>query len=208
MSKYLLVLSAMLMALPAVADFSTNMGAATKQTFRGVKQSNKDFVFSAGADYQGPLGFYAGAWGYTGSIEDFDTSEVNAYGGFAFNVKDLSVGLGVIRYERAQQTGFSEYNVNLAWDAYRLSTYQDEDATYQYNEIAANYNFWGTKGMAFTFGLLDQDATADVVADEIWNYSITWVLAMPGNVDFDFGFGRHEKKGNSLTLSMSKQIDW
>lgn len=208
MSKYLLVLSAMLMALPAVADFSTNIGAGTKHAFRGVKQSTGDFVVNAGVDYQGPLGIYAGAWGYTGGIEDFDSSEVNAYGGFAFNVKDLSIGLGVIRYERAQQTGFSEYNVNLAWDAYRLSTYQDEDATYQYNEVAANYDFWGGNGLVFTFGMLDQDATGSIAADEIWNYSITWVVAMKGNVDFELSAARHEKKGNSLSLSMSKKIDW
>lgn len=198
----------MMLAMPVVADFSSNIGAGTKQTFRGVKQSDKDFVFNGGLDYQGPLGFFAGAWAYTGSIEDFDTSEVNAYGGFAFSVKDVSIGLGMIRYERAQQTGFSEYNVNLAWDAYRISSYQDESDTYQYNELAANYNFWENKGMAFTVGLLDKHATDDQGADEIWNYSISWVLAMPGNVDFDFGFARQQKKGNTLTLSMSKQINW
>jgi len=205
MSKYLLVLSAILMAIPAYADFSTNMGASTKHTFRGLKQSDKDFIFSGGLDYQGPLGVYAGAWGYTGSIEDLDTSEANAYGGFAFSFWDVSLGLGTIRYERAQQTGFSEYNVNLAWDAYRLSTYQDEDETYQYHEVAANYDYWGGNGIAFTLGFLENEDSA--ITDR-WNYGMTWVLAMPGNVDFDFSFTRHQDKGNSLTLGMSKQFDW
>ena len=205
MSKYLLVLSAMLMALPATADFSTNIGAATKHTFRGVKLSDKDFVLNAGVDYQGPFGVYAGAWGYTGGIEDLDTSEVHAYGGFAFSLWDVSIGLGTIRYERAQQTGFSEYNVNLAWDAYRLSTYQDEDATYIYNEVAANYDIWGGNGLAFTFGHTDNED--DAIKDK-WNFGMSWVLAMPGNVDFDFSVTRHQSKGNALTLGMSKQLDW
>lgn len=205
MYKYLIVLTAMLMAAPSFADFSTNIGAATKYSFRGIKQSDKDFVFSAGADYQGPLGIYAGAWGYTGSLEDFDTSEVNAYTGLAFSVSDVSIGFGVIRYERAQQTGLTEYNINLAWDAYRLSTYQDEEASYQYHELGANYDIWDTSGLAFTFAQLDYES--DLTTDR-WNAKVSWVLAKPGNVDFDFSFHRHQSKGNSLVLGMSKKIDW
>ena len=204
MSKYLLALTAILMAIPSYAEFTGNLGASTKHIFRGDKQSGQDFILNAGADYQGPLGIYAGAWGYTGSIEDFDTSEVNAYGGFAFNLWDLSVGLGAIRYERAQQTATSEYNINLAWDAYRLSSYQDEDAEYQYHELGANYNVWGSSGIALTLGLMQEDATDD----EAFNYSVSWVLAMPGDVDFDFTFARHQRSGNSLILGMSQQFDW
>ena len=174
MTKYFLLLAACLLAVPSYAEFTTNMGVANKYMFRGLKQSDQDIVVHGGLDYTSPWGVYAGAWGYTGSIEDFDTSEVNAYGGFAFSLWDVSIGIGIIHYERGADAiigpvttetdgegnvttkdpcavklnciygvSTTEYNVNLAWNAYRISTYQDEDKN-QYHEVAANYDIWGS----------------------------------------------------------------
>jgi uncharacterized protein (TIGR02001 family) len=204
MSKYLLVLSAMLMALPTFADFTTNIGMATEYTFRGVKQSDKDAVLNAGVDYQGPMGLYAGAWGYTGGIEDLDASQANAYGGFAYSLGPVSIGLGVIHYVPAQAAGLTEYNLSLAWGAYRLSTFQDEDDTYQYHELGANYDVWGSNGLALTLGLLDNKDTGD----ETLNYGLGWVVAMEGKVDFELRVMRNDDSGNAFTIGMSKQIDW
>lgn len=204
MPKYLLVLSAMLMALPAFADFSTNFGAATEYTFRGTKLSDKDVVVSAGADYQGPFGVYAGAWGYTGAIEDLDTSQVNAYGGFAFSLGTVSMGLGAIQYVAAQQSGLTEYNINVAWNDYRLSTYQDEDNTYQYYEIVANYDIWGGNGLVLNIGQQDYKDTNE----ETLNYGIAWVVAMEQQVDFELSIMRNEDTGNVFTLGISRLFDW
>jgi uncharacterized protein (TIGR02001 family) len=204
MPKYLLVLSAMLMALPAFADFSTNFGAATEYTFRGTKLSDKDVVVSAGADYQGPFGVYAGAWGYTGGIEDLDTSQVNAYGGFAFSLGTVSMGLGAIQYVAAQQSGLTEYNINVAWNDYRLSTYQDEDNTYQYYEIVANYDIWGGNGLVLNIGQQDYKDTNE----ETLNYGIAWVVAMEQQVDFELSIMRNEDTGNVFTLGISRLFDW
>lgn len=206
MYKYLLLLTAIIMASPSQAEFTTNMGAATKYVYRGIKQSNADIVLNAGMDYQGPLGLYVGAWGYTGSIEHLDTSELNTYGGLAYSLAGVSFGVGAIRYERGgDKLDNTEYNVNVAWDAYRLSTYQDEDSQDQYHEIAANYNIWGDSGLVITYGKSFPDAD-DAVSR--WNYSFGWVKAMPSNVDFELMFTRHQRKGNSLTISMTQQIDW
>jgi uncharacterized protein (TIGR02001 family) len=204
MPKYLLVLSAMLMAPPAFADFSTNFGAATEYTFRGTKLSDKDVVVSAGADYQGPFGVYAGAWGYTGGIEDLDTSQVNAYGGFAFSLGTVSIGLGAIQYVPAQQSALTEYNVNVAWSDYRLSTYQDEDNTYQYYEIAANYDIWGGNGLVLNIG---QQVYQDT-SEETLNYGIAWVVAMEQQVDFEFSIMRNEDTGNVVAVGISRLFDW
>lgn len=204
MPKYLLVLSAMLMALPAFADFSTNFGAATEYTFRGTKLSDKDVVVSAGADYQGPFGVYAGAWGYTGAIEDLDTSQVNAYGGFAFSLGTVSMGLGAIQYVAAQQSGLTEYNINVAWNDYRLSAYQDEDNSYQYYEIVANYDIWGGNGLVLNIGQQDYKDTNE----ETLNYGIAWVVAMEQQVDFELSIMRNEDTGNVFTLGISRLFDW
>jgi uncharacterized protein (TIGR02001 family) len=204
MPKYLLVLSAMLMALPTFADFSTNFGTATEYTFRGTKLSDKDVVVSAGADYQGPFGVYAGAWAYTGAIEDLDTSQVNAYGGFAFSLGTVSIGLGAIQYVAAQESGLTEYNINVAWNDYRLSTYKDEDNTYQYYEIVANYDIWGGNGLVLNIGQQDYQDTNE----ETLNYGISWVVAMEQQVDFELSIMRNEDTGNVFAVGISRLFDW
>jgi hypothetical protein len=204
MHKYLLVISAMLMALPSFADFSTNFGAATEYTFRGTKLSNKDVVVSLGGDYQGPFGVYAGAWGYTGGIEDLDTSQVNAYGGFAFNLGRVSIGLGAIQYIPAQQSALTEYTMSLTWDDYRLSTYQDEENTYLYYEAAANYDVWGGNGLVFNIGQLEYKKTNEATL----NYGVAWVMAMEEKVDFELSVMRNEDTGNVIAIAMSRLFDW
>ncbi len=194
----------------SLGDVTTNMGVVTKHMLRGVKQSNADIVVSAGIDYQGPLGLYAGAWGYTGSIEDFDNSEVNAYAGGAYSILGISLGLGVIQYERGSdhraniETNNTEYNVNVAWHDYRLSSYQDSDTKDKYHELAANYALWGDAGIVLSAGVVRLDASDD----EAWNYGLRFVKAMPSNVDFEVNISRHDDKGNSLVLSMTRQFDW
>ena len=205
MSKYLLVLSAMLMALPTFADFSTNFGAATEYTFRGTKLSDKDAVVSAGVDYQGPFGAYAGAWGYTGGIDNIDTSQVNAYGGFAFNLESVSIGLGAIQYIPAQESGLTEYSVSVVWHDYRLSTFQDEDNTYQYYEIAASYDIWGGgNGLAFNIGQQDYSDTNE----QTLNYGVVWFMAMEEKVDFELSVMRNEDTGNVFAVGISRLFDW
>ena len=211
MYKYLLVLSAFVMAAPSWAELTTNMGSSTKYMFRGVKQSDADIIINGGVDYQGPMGFYAGAWGYTGAIEDLDTSEVNAYTGAAYSLGGVSFGLGVIRYERGSDsqdgkygTSNTEYNLNLSWDAYRLSTYEDDESKTKYYEVAANYSFWGDSGMTFSAGMTQLDGRSD----ETWNYGIGFVKAMPSSVDFEVLVTREDDKGNSLILGLSRQFDW
>jgi hypothetical protein len=204
MSKYLFVLSAMLMAAPSFADFTTNMGVANEHTFRGEKLSYKELVANAGLDYQSSIGIYAGAWGYTGGIEDLDSSQVNAYGGFAYSIGSVSIGLGAIHYVPTQSAGLTEYSISLAWDAYRLSTYQDEDDTYQYHELGANYDIWGSNGLALTIGQQDHKVTGD----ETLNYGLGWVVALEGKVDFELRFMRNEDSGNAFTIGISQQIDW
>ena len=201
----LLAAMAMMFAVPSQAEFSSNMGVATKYMFRGVKQSDQDFVISAGADYQGPWGIYAGAWGYTGAIEDLDTTELNAYAGLAYSLGPVAVGIGAITYERGADDleDNSEYNINLSWNMFRLSSFQDDDNTYQYHEVAANYAFWGDGGLSFTAGVLQPENV-----DEVYNFGIRYVQAMPGDVDFDVSFNRHDDKGNSLVLGMSQKFDW
>ncbi|MEY8205374.1 MAG: TorF family putative porin [Bermanella sp.] len=210
MFKYLLAIAACILAAPTWAEygghFSANMGTATKYMHRGLKQSDADIVFHGGVDYTGPMGVYGGVWGYTGSIEDLDTTEVNAYAGAAYSFNSVSLGFGVIHYERGADhksaTRNAEYNINVSWDAYRLSSYQDEASKDQYHELAANYALWGDAGLAISAGLAQPDGSQD----EDRHYAIGFVKAMPSNVDFEVTLSRHDGKGNSLILGLSRQF--
>jgi len=204
MSKYLAILVAVLMAAPSFAELTTNLGTANKFMFRGVKQSDADIVVNGGVDYIGPYGFYAGAWAYTGSIEDTDTSEINGYAGFAYELGPVALGLGAISYERGGEgLDNTEYNANIAWDAYRYSFYQDSEDDTIYQEAAAYYDFWDTAGMGFTAGLYTPE-----VGKERWDWSMSVLMGLPSKTDFEVLLTNHQRKGYSLTLGFTRQFDW
>ena len=194
-----------MLSMPTQAELSSNWSMANNYMFRGLKQSDQDFIVSAGADYQSPWGFYAGTWAYTGSVEDFETSELNGYAGLAASVGSVSFGLGAIAYERGadDQIDNTEYNVNVSWNMFRLSSYQDDDNTYQYHEMSASYAFWGDGGLSFTVGVMQPEEV-----DEEYNFSIRYVQAMPGNVDFDINLIRHDDRGTGFVLGISQKFDW
>lgn len=204
MSKYFVILAALLMAAPSFAELTTNLGTANKYMFRGLKQSGADIVINGGIDYQGPYGFYTGAWGYLGSIESFDTSELNAYAGFAYAFGPVAIGLGAITYERGGDAlDNTEYNANIAWNAYRYSYYKDSDETYMYQEAAAFYDFWDNAGMGFTAGLNTPE-----IGKERWDWSMSVLMALPSKTDFEVIVTNQQRKGYSLTLGFTRQFDW
>lgn len=192
------------MAAPSFAEFTTNLGASNKYMFRGVKQSGDDFVVNGGVDYNGPFGFYAGAWAYTGSIENFKSSEVNAYAGFAYTLGTAAFGLGAISYERGgDKPENTEYTASVAWDAYRYSYFEDSDEAHVYQELGAYYDIWGNAGMGFTAGLYTPEA-----AKERWDWSLSILMGLPAKSDFEVIVTNHQRKGYSLTLGFTRQIDW
>ncbi|GAA6135407.1 hypothetical protein NBRC116188_21970 [Oceaniserpentilla sp. 4NH20-0058] len=204
MSKYIVVLAALCMAAPSFAELTTNLGTSNKYMFRGVKQSDADIVVNGGIDYQGPFGFYTGAWAYTGSIEDLKTSEINAYAGFAYAIGPVALGLGAITYERGgDAVDDSEYNANIAWDAYRYSYYVESEEAHVYQEVAANYDFWDNAGMSFTAGLHTPED-----AKERWDWSMSILMGLPSKSDFEIILNNHQRKGYSLSLSFTRQFDW
>ena len=204
MSKYLVVLVALLIAAPSFAELTTNLGTANKFMFRGIKQSDQDLIVQGGVDYQGPLGFYTGAWAYTGSIEDFDTSEVNAYAGLAYDLGPVAFGIGAITYERGgDKLDNTEYHGSIAWDAYRYSYFEDSDEAHVYQELALNYDFWDNAGMGFTAGLYTPEE-----GKERWDWSTSLVMGLPSKTDFEVLITNHQRKGYSLTLGFTRQFDW
>ncbi|NML13807.1 hypothetical protein HHL10_02285 [Azohydromonas sp. G-1-1-14] len=103
---------ASLVAVPARADVSFNVGAVTDYRYRGISQSRLDPAVQGGADWvQGADGgFYAGIWGSTirwikdtGRINGYDAGnarvEVDLYGGYKGSLaQGLGYDVGVLQY--------------------------------------------------------------------------------------------------------------
>lgn len=98
----------MIVAAPASAEISANVGYASEYYFRGILQ--KESSASAGVDYE-EGGFYLGTW----AADVGDGLEIDVYGGYGFELESgLSLGVGFTTY---QYTGDfdSEYNeLNLS----------------------------------------------------------------------------------------------
>ena len=81
-------------ALPASAELSANIGAASNYIWRGITQTNDGAAVSGGVDYAHDNGFYAGTW-----VSNVDGgAEVDFYGGFGGGSDDFSWDLNTIYY--------------------------------------------------------------------------------------------------------------
>ena len=105
---------ASLVAVPAHADLSFNVGAVTDYRYRGISQSRLDPALQGGADWvQGADGgFYAGIWGSTirwikdtgrASVPAYDAGnarvEVDLYGGYKGSIAEgLGYDVGLLQY--------------------------------------------------------------------------------------------------------------
>lgn len=189
---------------PSWAELTANYGIANKHMRRGILLSGQDVIVQGGVDYHAPLGIYLGGWAYTGNFENNNYFEYDTYAGIGFHIGPLAVGTGYIRYEfDGNEDPYSEYNMNLSLGDYRVSGYWDEDETYRYFEAAANYQFWEKSGLGFTVGHTD-----DFEHNQNWNYSTSYLMAMPSNVDLEVKITREDNKGNGLVIGITKQLSF
>ena len=82
---------------PAV---TANLAVTTDYVFRGYTQTGEDAAVQGGVDWADPSGWYIGAWASKidfGSGDDA-SMEVDIYGGYAWQINDVSYDLGVIYY--------------------------------------------------------------------------------------------------------------
>ena len=82
---------------PAV---TANLAVTTDYVFRGYTQTGEDAAVQGGVDWADPSGWYIGAWASNIDFGPGDDAsmEVDLYGGYAWQVNDVSYDLGVIYY--------------------------------------------------------------------------------------------------------------
>ncbi|VAW88059.1 hypothetical protein MNBD_GAMMA17-1177 [hydrothermal vent metagenome] len=98
---------AVMVAAPAQAELSGNIGVVSQYVLRGIGQENDRAAIQGGIDYANDSGFYLGWWGsslgynYNAPGSDAYTAqgfENDIYGGFAGSVGGIDYNIGLLQY--------------------------------------------------------------------------------------------------------------
>ncbi len=106
-----------LTAVPAMAEVSGNIGAASNYMFRGTSFSNDDAAVSGGLDYADESGVYVGTW--TSNLGG-GTYELDLYGGFAGEASGIGYDVGYIQYmyPEADDADYGELYASVSVDVF------------------------------------------------------------------------------------------
>lgn len=137
-------------AAPAMADLSANVGFNSEYYYRGILQ--KESSANGGLDFEAG-GFYVGTW----AADVGDGLEVDGYFGYNLELGEFTLGAGFTGY---YYTGdfdetYEEINLNAGWGflsvGYSVGEWDgDGGQDYDFLQVTAEHNgFYGTYG---TFG--------------------------------------------------------
>ena len=83
----------------SAAEISGNVTMATDYVFRGVSQTSEKGAIQGGFDVDFGNGFYAGTWASNVDFGSEVTTEMDFYGGYAFDAAEgVGVDLGVVHF--------------------------------------------------------------------------------------------------------------
>jgi len=133
----------------SASPLSGNIGYNSEYIFRGIPQKNSSAF--AGLDLEAG-GFYLGTWG----ADVGEGLEIDYYGGYGFNVGDLSLSLGgtIYTYTQDFDDTYQEFNFSagysfLTFDAAvgEYKNFSGPTLNYQFYSVKAEYSgFWGRIG--------------------------------------------------------------
>lgn len=92
------------LSLPAAgqesSNFSGNLALTSDYVFRGYTQTSEEPAVQGGLDWEGAGGWHLGVWGSSLDFGPGDSAsvEVDIYGGYSWEINDVSYGLGLIYY--------------------------------------------------------------------------------------------------------------
>ncbi len=167
----LVAATGLLVAVPAHADLTANIGATSDYVWRGTTQTNDGAAISGGIDYSHSSGFYVGTWTSNVSFPGTQTvkcgsgckvtvptstsaQEVDLYGGFSKTFNGVGIDLGVIKYLYPQSTGlnWTEFSAGLSYGPFSAAGHFTNDVfgtrtNAQYYEVAVSYPLPVGKGL-------------------------------------------------------------
>ena len=192
------------LAAPAAAELSANVGWVSDYIFRGIPQSNSSA--SAGIDYA-QEGFYVGAWGADVGMG----SEVDVYFGYGGEAGDFTYGVGATGYFYTDDFDdtYQELNLSLGYEWLTI------DAAFgQYDNFAGptqDYSFVSIGlelgPVSLTFGTFGQDFNGEYA-----ELGFGWEVE---GIDLSFGvvhstddlLGGPGTRDTSLVFGINKSFD-
>lgn len=177
--KKLLITAALLASVPlsqsafAEGPISANVALTSNYIFRGVTQNNEDPALQGGFDYEHKSGFYTGVWGSNVDFGGDESTEIDIYGGWGFDVGGgVSLDFGVILYrffggDTASNSDIEEAYAGVSLYGFDLYYYSGlDDAT---DNVELSYGFDLTEGLGLGFTIGDYED----VSDEYYSVSLS-----------------------------------
>ena len=110
-------------------ESSANVGVFSEYRFRGIKQTEDAPAIQGGFDLSHSSGFYLGNW--NSNVEFGNTTiEMDFYGGYAFDVGELSIDVGDLYYYYPDNSGNTP-NINTN-ELYAIGSYGPVSVGYHY----------------------------------------------------------------------------
>lgn len=137
---------------------SYNVGAVTEYRYRGISQSRLNPALQGGIDFAHKNGVYLGTWASTIKwIKDAGGDapvELDLYGGYKFNLGDVGMDVGVLRYQYASHKLIVSPNTTEVYGAATVGP-----VTLKYSHAVTNlFGFFDSKNSYY----LDGTATFDL----------------------------------------------
>lgn len=218
MKKYAVTTATLLTALTGSAmaadigqgfDLSGNATITSEYFWRGMDQNSNAAAFQGGLDLAHESGAYIGIWSSPVNFSDGASSEVDYYGGFAFELNSIGIDVGMISYQypgSIPNSSFEESYLGLSGAMAGLDVgvtlYEGSSTAESATEFSVGTAV-GDFGVSYTYGDYDNTGTymAAVISKEILSESFPIEMAlMYTEMDFDDATADNE---DGLILSAS-----
>ena len=190
-------------------DLSGNATITSEYFWRGMDQNSNAAAFQGGLDLAHESGAYIGIWSSPVNFSDGASSEVDYYGGFAFELNSIGIDVGMISYQypgSIPNSSFEEAYLGLSGAMAGLDVgvtlYEGSSTAESATEFSVGTAV-GDFGVSYTYGDYDNTGTymAAVISKEFLSESFPIEMAlMYTEMDFDDATADNE---DGLILSAS-----
>ena len=134
-----LLAGTLMVALPASASVTGNIGATSNYLWRGTTQTGDAPAVQGGIDFEHDSGLYLGAWASNVDFGDDTSYEIDFYGGYAGSVgEDFGYDISYLYYaypDSGSSIDFGEVTLALSWKWFSLAYSQVVNAD---SDVAAD----------------------------------------------------------------------
>ena len=156
----------------AEGPISANVALTTNYIFRGQTQNNEDPALQGGFDFEHGSGFYLGVWGSNVDFGGDESTELDFYGGWGFEVGSVSLDFGLTLFRFFGGDDASDSDIEEAYagiSAYGFDLYYFAGLDEATDNVELSYGFDITENVSLGFTVGDWD----VIAEEYYSASIS-----------------------------------